>query len=151
MKSKITGTASIYINAPAKKVWEALTTPSIIKQYFFGTNAVSDWKVGSPITFTGEWEGKHYVDKGSILEMIPNKLFRYSYWSSISGIEDKPENYVPITYELDPKGSGTVLTVTQENIPDEKMKEHSLENWNKVLRDLKQLMERQTVPKYEKA
>ena len=145
MKNKITGTTSIYINAPAAKVWEALTTPSIIKQYFFGTNAISDWKVGSPIKFTGEWEGKHYEDKGSILEMIPNKLFRYSYWSSISGIEDKPENYVPITYELDSKGTGVLLTVTQENIPDEKMKEHSLENWNKVLRDLKQLLEKQSV------
>ena len=145
MKNNITGKTSIYIDAPATKVWEALTTPSIIKQYFFGTNAISDWKVGSPIKFTGEWEGKHYEDKGSILEIIPNKLFRYSYWSSMSGIEDKPENYVPVTYELDEKDRGVLLTVTQENIPDEKMKEHSLENWNKVLRELKQLLEKKSV------
>lgn len=30
--------ASITINAPITKVWEALTKPEIIKQYMFGTN-----------------------------------------------------------------------------------------------------------------
>jgi uncharacterized protein YndB with AHSA1/START domain len=60
MKSNITATVSIIINATAEKVWEALTTPQIIKQYFFGTEAVSDWKAGSPIYFQGEWEGKGY-------------------------------------------------------------------------------------------
>jgi uncharacterized protein YndB with AHSA1/START domain len=150
MKNNITGRASININASASKVWEALITPSIIKKYFFDTNAISDWKVGSPLIFRGEWEGKTYEDKGVILDKIPQKLFRYSYWSSMSGIEDKPENYVIVTYELSGNSSQTRLTITQENIPDEKTKKHSEENWNKVLTDLKQLLERQPAYK-EKA
>lgn len=145
MKNKIRGRTSIIINASADKVWEALTTPEIIKEYFFGTDAVSDWKVGSPIIFKGEWEGKHYEDKGTILNAEPNKLFRYSYWSSMSGIEDKPENYLTITYEVTEENNNTTLTVTQENIPDEKMKEHSEQNWKKVLADLKKLLETVTV------
>jgi len=143
MKNSITGKASITINAPSKIVWEALTTPSIIKQYFFGTTAISDWKAGSPLIFRGEWEGKNYEDKGTILETVPERLFRYTYWSSMSGIEDKPENYVTITYRLSEKNNRTELTITQENIPDEKTKEHSVQNWNKVLNDLKQLLEKQ--------
>jgi uncharacterized protein YndB with AHSA1/START domain len=143
MKSSITGQASIKINASASKVWEALTTPSMIKQYFFGTDAVSDWKVGSPLIFKGEWQGKKYEDKGIILEKVPKKLFRYSYWSSMSGIEDKLENYVTVSYELSEKNDKTTLTIIQENIPDEKMKQHSEQNWNKVLGDLKQLLEKQ--------
>lgn len=150
MKSNITGKTSIDINAPVPKVWEALTTPSIIKQYFFGTDAISDWKVGSPLIFKGEWEGKSYEDKGTILDKVPQKLFRYSYWSSMAGIEDKPENYVTITYKLSGKDNQTTLTITQENIPDEKTKKHSEENWNKVLGDLKQLLEKQPARK-EKA
>jgi len=142
MKSNITGKASISINASASKVWEALTTPSIIKQYFFGTDAVSDWKVGSPLIFKGEWEGNKYEDKGTILEIIPQKLFKYSYWSSMSGMEDKPENYVDVTYALAGNNDGTTLTITQENIPDEKTKEHSEENWRKVIGDLKNLLEK---------
>jgi uncharacterized protein YndB with AHSA1/START domain len=147
MKNNITGKTSININVPASKVWEALTTPSIIKQYFFGTDAVSDWKVGSPLIFKGEWEGKKYEDKGIILEKVPKKLFRYSYWSSMSGIEDKPENYVTITYELSEKNDKTTFTITQENIPDEKTKKHSEQNWNKVMGDLKQLLEKQPASK----
>jgi uncharacterized protein YndB with AHSA1/START domain len=148
MKTGITGKASINIDAPASKVWEALTTPELIKQYFFGTDTVSDWKVGSPIIFKGEWEGKQYKDKGTILDIVPRKLFRYKYWSSMSGIEDKPENYVDITYELAEKNDTTKLTITQENIPDEKMKAHSEQNWKKVLKGLKQLVESEPVQKY---
>ena len=142
MKSNITGKASININVPATKVWEALTTPSIIKQYFFGTDAVSDWKVGSPLIFKGEWQGKTYQDKGTILESVPNKIFKYTYWSSMSGIEDRPENHVIVTYELSENNNATTLTVTQENIPDEKTKQHSEENWRKVIGDLKKLLEK---------
>ena len=146
MKNKLTGKANITINAPSSEVWEALTTPEIIKKYFFGTNAISDWKVGSPILFKGVWEGKHYEDKGTILKVERNKLFQYEYWSSMSGIEDKPENYVIVTYELSEKNNNTTkLTITQENIPDEKMKEHSEQNWRKVLTDLKKLLEKEPV------
>jgi uncharacterized protein YndB with AHSA1/START domain len=141
MKSNITGKASIKINAPISRVWEALTKPEIIKQYFFGTDTTTDWKPGSPIKFTGEWEGKSYEDKGTILDVEPNKLLRYNYWSSMSGIEDKPENYVNITYSLQEEGGQISLSITQENIPDEKTKVHSEENWNMVLGSLKKLLE----------
>ncbi len=145
MKHNITGKVSITIDAPASSVWEALTNPTLIKQYFFETDAISDWKVGSPLTFEGEWEGKLYQDKGMILAKKTNKLLRYSYWSSMSGIEDKPENFITVTYELSEKGGTTILTVTQENIPDQKMKQHSEENWKKVLANLKNLLENQAV------
>jgi uncharacterized protein YndB with AHSA1/START domain len=144
MKSNIKARVTATIDTGASKVWEALTTPRIIKQYFFGTDAISDWKAGSPIIFKGEWEGKHYEDKGTILNVIPNALFKYTYWSSMSGIEDKPENYVVVTYELSENNGKTLLTITQENIPDEKMKEHSEQNWKKVLADLKHLLETKT-------
>ena len=51
-------TATTTINAPASKVWDALTKPEQIKQYMFGTEVTTDWKVGSPITYKGEWKGK---------------------------------------------------------------------------------------------
>ncbi|HMG82169.1 MAG TPA: SRPBCC family protein [Ferruginibacter sp.] len=145
MKNNITATASIAIDTYPVKVWEALTTPSIIKQYFFGTDVSSDWKVGGQIFFRGEWQGKKYEDKGTIVSIIPNKLFKYNYWSSMSGIEDKPENYVLITYDLHATEGGTRLIITQDNVPDEKMKEHSEQNWMKVLTDLKALLEKHPV------
>jgi uncharacterized protein YndB with AHSA1/START domain len=145
MKNDLFLHTSIDIDAPVSKVWEALTNPEIIKKYFFGTNTKTDWKVGSPITFEGEWQGKTYHDKGTILAYEPERLLRYEYWSSMSGIEDKPENYVPVTYEVMSGKNGTTLTVTQENIPDEKMKEHSEQNWKTVLKNLKKLLEENLV------
>src|SRR5215204_5744439 len=68
--------ASATINAPASKVWDALTKPEQIKQYMFGTQVTTDWKVGSPITYTGEWKGQAYEDKGKVLEIEPAKALQ---------------------------------------------------------------------------
>jgi len=141
MKNKIKAHASINIHAPVSKVWNALTKPEIIKQYFFGTDTITDWKPGSPIKFKGEWQGKSYEDKGTIIDVQKNKLIKYDYWSSMSGIEDKPENYVIITYQLSGEDGNVALKLSQENIPDEKTKTHSEENWNKVLKGLKKVAE----------
>ena len=84
---------TVTINAPKSKVWDALTNPAQIKKYMFGTDASSDWKVGSPITFRGVWEGKPYEDKGTILEMMKEKILKYNYWSNFSGDRDEPSNY----------------------------------------------------------
>ncbi|MEO8414797.1 MAG: SRPBCC family protein [Ginsengibacter sp.] len=145
MKNKIKGHAGISIHASISNIWAALTNPEIIKQYFFGTNTITDWKAGSTIKFKGEWEGKSYEDKGTILDIQKNKLIKYDYWSSMSGIEDKPENYIIVTYQLSGADGNVILTVTQENIPDEKSKSHSEENWNTVLKGLKKVVEEKLV------
>ncbi|MEO7763363.1 MAG: SRPBCC family protein [Ferruginibacter sp.] len=146
MKSNIKGYVSTNIDASINEVWDALTKPEIIKQYFFGTNTETDWKPGHAIKFTGEWEGKTYEDKGTVLDIEKNKLIKYSYWSSMSGIEEKPENYAILTYELAGNDGDVTVSVLQENIPDEKMKAHSEENWNKVLQGLKNLLEKKLKP-----
>jgi uncharacterized protein YndB with AHSA1/START domain len=145
MKNNISAVVRININAPVAKVWEALTNPEIIKKYFFGTNTKTDWKPGSPIIFEGEWQGKKYQDKGTILDVEENKLIQYNYWSSMSGIADKPENYVIITYTLSGSDNNVTLSIKQENIPDEKTKTHSEENWKKVLEGLKHVVEEKEV------
>ncbi|MDF2436586.1 MAG: hypothetical protein K0Q95_962 [Bacteroidota bacterium] len=145
MKNQITGRAGIRINSSIDNVWEALTNPELIKKYFFGTTTRTDWKAGSPITFSGEWEGKKYEDKGTILEVQPKEMIKYEYWSSMSGTEDKPENYIPITYEIATENDQTKVMITQENIASEEMKKHSLENWKKVLNNLKELLEQKEV------
>ena len=59
MKSNIRGKASIDIRAPVSQVWEALTTPRLIKQYFFGTDAISDWKEGALLFSKANGKGNH--------------------------------------------------------------------------------------------
>ena len=58
---------TVTIDAPRAKVWDALTNPAKVKQYMHGTNLSTDWKVGSPIAWKGEWKGQSYVDKAPFL------------------------------------------------------------------------------------
>ncbi len=141
MENNIIANVSITIYASATKVWDYLTRPELIKQYFFETQTTSDWRVGGSITFEGEWEGRKYKDKGTILEIEQGKMIKFNYWSSMSGFEDLPVNYVILTYDLFAGFNKTILTITQENIQTEKMKEHSEQNWMKVLKALKNLVE----------
>jgi uncharacterized protein YndB with AHSA1/START domain len=143
MKNKLENHISTHIDATPETVWNALTDPKQIKKYFFGTDTHTSWEPGTSVRFTGEWEGKSYEDKGTVIENIRNKKLTYNYWSSMSGMEDKPENYANITYEIQPEDNGTKLTVIQDNIPDEKMKEHSAENWRMVLDGLKKMLEKE--------
>lgn len=142
MSANLIAKASTTISAPASAVWDALTNPKLIKQYFFGTNAVSDWKEGSSLVFKGEWNGKEYVDKGVILKSEPAKLFQYTYLSSFSGLADVPENYANISYELLEDNGETTLNIKQENVANEDVRKHTEENWGQVLKNLKNLLEK---------
>ena len=141
MTEKFVAKASTTINAPTSRVWEALTQPDLIKQYLFGTQVTTDWKVGSPITYEGIWEGKAYKDKGVILQVEPRKLLVSTFWSALSGLPDIPENYQTVRYELAAEDGGTRLTILQDNNATQEDANHSAQNWNMVLGGMKQLLE----------
>jgi uncharacterized protein YndB with AHSA1/START domain len=132
---------SLEIKAPKSKVWEALTKPEIVKQYFFGTNLITDWKVGSKIRWTGEWEGKAYEDKGTVLQYEPEKTLRYNYWSNFSNQPDLPENYQTITYCIKEANGKTILDIIQENCRSEEVRDHSESNWKSVMEEMKKMVE----------
>jgi len=138
---KLKLTTELKFKAPASKVWQGLTDPEMVKAYFFGTKLESSWRVGEAIVFSGEWDGKQYEDHGKILEIEPGRFLRYTYWSSMSGTEDKPENYATITYSLDENDGVTTLIITQDNIKDEEAKQHSEQNWQGVFDGLRKMIE----------
>ena len=134
-------TASLDIRAPLSGVWDAITKPEIVKQYFFGTNLVTDWKVGSPLFFRGEWQGKTYEDRGTVLSFDPMKSLSYNYWSSFSGIEDSPALRQIIQFDLDSIVDGVRITIRQSNVDTQARADHSATNWRSVLEALKLLLE----------
>jgi len=133
---------SVTINAPVSKVWDALTNRELIKQYFFDTDCITDWKKGSPIVYRGVWEDKPYEDKGNILDIEKEKFIRYNYWSNFSGTEDTPANYANISYELSTDNGATIFTVIQGGIKSEEALEHSGKNWGMVMDGLKKILEK---------
>jgi uncharacterized protein YndB with AHSA1/START domain len=141
MEKTYTAVATVIINSPASKVWEALTRPELIKQYMFGVDVISDWRVGSPITYRGEWEGKSFEDKGRVLEVKPEKSLITTHWSPLSGVPDSPENYHTVSYQLSEKNGRTRVTISQDKNATEEEKEHSERNWTTILNGLKNLLE----------
>lgn len=138
---KLTVNVQVKFKAPIAKVWQGLTDPAMVKEYFFGTDLKSSWRVGEPIVFSGEWDGKKYEDHGTILDIDPGTFVKYSYWSSMSGTEDKLENYANITYNLTENNGETELTVTQDNVKNEEAKAHSEQNWKGLFEELRKLIE----------
>ena len=142
MNKTYTATASATINAPASRVWEAITKPELIKEYLFDTDVISDWKVGSPIVYRGEWQGKPFEDKGEILKLEQERLLVSTHWSPLSGVPDLPENYHTVTYSLSERDGKTEVTILQDNNASEEENAHSEENWRTVLEGMKKLLER---------
>ncbi len=143
MKHDLVVAKSVDIHASPSKVWEALTNPAIIKEYLYGTEAITDWKVGSEVIFQGEYQGQKYRDKGLVVENDLNRLLSYRYWTAFSGLEDKPENYSLTTYTLTPKSDDvTTLTWTQKGFANEEGYKHSESGMDAFLATFKAKAER---------
>jgi len=142
MKNDLIVRKTVKINADASKVWNAITNPKMIKKYLFGTKVSTDWKVGSEISFQGNWQGKKFSDKGVIEKFEIEKSFQYTYWSVFSGLEDKRENYSLVTFELSGDNEITKLTVSQKGFADKTSQEHSDKGWSMVMQKIKELVEK---------
>lgn len=147
MEQTITNT--IKINAPASKVWDALTNPEKTKIYMYGCETVSDWKVGSELLWKGNYEGKEMIFvKGHILSIEPSVKLVYTTFDPHSTIEDKVENYLTVTYSLVSENGQTILTVTQgdySKVADGERRykgaSNNGEGWNPILVEIKKLVE----------
>src|SRR5437870_11780617 len=132
---------SVIIRAPIEDVWDALTTPELIKRWFFGVDTETDWQVGSPLVHRGEWQGKPYEDTGTILRFEPPSLLVHSHRSPASGVPDRPEHYQEVTWSLSERDGETTLTVAETNLPSQEAKAVSEQAWNAALSNLKGLLE----------
>jgi uncharacterized protein YndB with AHSA1/START domain len=141
MEADLVATASVDVNAPIDDVWKALVSPKAIKQYMFGATVVTDWREGSPITWKGEWKGKAFEDSGTLLQVQPPHLLKYTHFSPSSGAEDKPENYHMVTFELKADGKRTRVAVAQDNNRTDEARVHSEKNWQTMLDGLKKVAE----------
>jgi uncharacterized protein YndB with AHSA1/START domain len=141
--------SSIHIQAPAAKVWKALTDAEITKQYMFGCAALSDWKVGSPLLWKGTFNGIEVVAvKGTVVDIQPNKVLSFTTFDPNSTLEDIPENYVTATYTLTETKGETLLEVSQgdfSTVADGERRYaetyNNGEGWTPILREIKKIVE----------
>jgi uncharacterized protein YndB with AHSA1/START domain len=139
----------VSINAPASKVWDALTNPEQTKKYMFGCETVSEWKPGSTLLWKMMHEGKELIAvKGNIVEIKPQRFLSYTVIDPNSGMADIPENYLTVTYDISSEHGKTILTVTQgdySKVADgERRYKEAYNNghgWDPILVQIKKLVE----------
>ena len=134
-------TASTTIDADPDRVWRAMTDPKLIAEYMMGSEVATDWKPGSPITWTGEMEGKPYQDKDEILQAEPGQLLEVTHFSPLTGDDDVPENYHRVRYDLSKSDDGTQVQLTQDGCDSAQQAEQFSQNWQGMLDGLKQVAE----------
>ena len=135
-------TSSVAIDAPASRVWDVITDPAAIKEFMFGADVVTDWTVGGPIVWRGQWEGKDYEDKGFILEVEPGQRLVHTHFSPLSGEADIPENYHTLTWTLEAQNQGTRLTLSQDGNASEEAAAHAQGMWDMLVAAVKKIAER---------
>ena len=142
MQIMATNISRLTIYASKEKVWHALTNPDKVKAWQFGSDFITDWKVGNEIRFKSEWNGQFFEQWGTVVEFDPYEKLKYTLFAPRPDLEDKPENYFEMEYKLINSKNGTELTITQEdNRPGAKQEPEQGEE-NPVLKVLKDLIEK---------
>ena len=110
-----TSDSIVKITATARNVWLALTVPDLVKQWQYGSDLLTTWEVGTPIIFRNEWNGQVFEQKGNVIEFLPESRLKYSLFFPRPDLQDIPEHYFFMTYELTESEEVTSLLVRQED------------------------------------
>lgn len=121
----------VLLDAPASRVWEAITDREQLKQWCFDMKAFRA-EVGFHFEFFGEKDGQKFLHLCEVLEVETERRMKW-LWT----YKDVPgRSYV--TFELFPEGNKTRLRLTHEGLEtfpqDENYaKNNFVEGWNQLL------------------
>lgn len=124
------------IDAPIDEVWSALTDTARLGDLMFGSTVETDWTVGSPIVYRGEWEGKAFEDRGTVLEVTEPTTIRVTHETAGSHASHE------VRYELRALGPATHVTLTQGGNDSTEAAEHAARNWQTMLESLQRAVGR---------
>jgi len=98
------------VNAPAEKVWKALTDRSEIKIWYFD---IPDFipEEGAVFNFYEPGNEMKYHHQAEILEIIPGKKLKHTWF-----YPEFSDQKTILSWELQPDGEQTLLRLIHENI-----------------------------------
>ncbi|HEX2853931.1 MAG TPA: SRPBCC family protein [Opitutaceae bacterium] len=138
-----------YIAATPEKIWTALTGAEFTRQYFFGLQIESDWRVGSVVKY---FRPDGVLDiSGKIIRCDPPRALAYTWHIESDPLTAKLPDSI-VTFELEPLGAVVRLTLIEAHpdLPDERLLEGGRRGWPAILSGLKTLMESgQSLPPFD--
>jgi DNA-binding transcriptional ArsR family regulator/uncharacterized protein YndB with AHSA1/START domain len=141
-----------FINRTPELVWKGLTDPAFTSRYW-GIDLISDWKVGSPITWEHHGVTIEHPDQ-VVLESDPYRRLAYT-WHTFTpelgqrlGIDEERRVKVAseprsrVAFDIEPEGKVCKLTVVHEfDEPGLTIATMVSEGWPRVISELKTLLE----------
>jgi uncharacterized protein YndB with AHSA1/START domain len=120
-------------------LWEALTDPKFIRQYWYGVNVECEWKKGAPWKMA--FPDGRLADAGEILEIDPPRKIVLR-WLNEWNPEMKAEGPSRCEIDLEPLDGAVKLTITHEiDKPESKFIAAVAAGWPFTLSNLKSLLE----------
>lgn len=112
-------------NAPASKLWTALTDTTAMQKWYFN---IAEFKpeVGFEFEFSAGTDDKQYLHKCRVTNVVPGKKIAYTW--QYDGYEGSSE----VTFELFEEGGQTKLVLTHtglESFPGKKYPEFAKESF----------------------
>ena len=137
--ARSTYTYVTYIRTTPEQLWQALTDPAFMREYWFGSHGESDWTPGSPWTLVAA-DGQA-SDTGEIVEADPPRRLVIR-WRHVIKPELKAEGDSLCTMTLESQPGAVKLSIihTVEREPSRFIEAVS-GGWPKVLSNLKSLLE----------
>jgi uncharacterized protein YndB with AHSA1/START domain len=128
-----------YIRTSPEELWRALTDPSFMSQYWFGSHGESEWTPGSNWKLVGA-DGK-VSDAGQIVESDPPRRLVIR-WRHMTKPELVAEGDSVCEMELEQADGAVKLSITHSVQRDpSKLVEAVSGGWPKILSNLKSLLE----------
>jgi len=127
-----------YIETTPEKLWEALTSSDMSRQYWFGTELRTDWRVGSPLALVNDGTT---TDVGEILEFDPPRRLSYTFQHVLQD-EFRHKQPTKVVFVIEPHGPSVKLTLTHAGFAGaDKLLDGISNGWPAILSGLKSLLE----------
>jgi uncharacterized protein YndB with AHSA1/START domain len=131
---------TIYIASTPETVWEALTSASFSRKYFFGLSVEAELKVGGAFIIRTP-EGAVHIS-GEVIECTPPRKLTITWNVNWPALVEKLGQTL-VTYEIEPAGDAVRLTMTEAHdrpICDDILS-GGRQGWPAILSSLKSLLE----------
>ena len=130
----------LYINAPQEQVWDAITNPEIVAQFFHGAQVESTYEVGTPIRSLSPDRSETWGEN-TVLECDPPRRLVHT-WRSLyePGMAAEPESRVTWEIEAMPNNLAK-LTLIHDQLEASPKTAASVQGWSYILSNLKTVVE----------
>ena len=122
------------IRTTPAKLWEALTNPDFIQQYWFGCRNTSTWQEGDIIE-SRDPDGE-LAWRGKILKSVPEQEVVFTF----DHLTDEPPSTV--RFEIETLTDSVQLTIIHEDFPEVSAIRDRVKNgWPSIIEGIKALLE----------